>query len=172
LAEVVGKMARAIVLSLADLKIVPVFGNARIDVAQRHGEFLRIMLADKNEESARVFNDAVRELLSPLEGARYVIPRYMDEELQTFWSEYLPDILARYFVRYQRHLAMWHAVPKVFAQNKKRVEVFQKHWNRHVSPGDAVFVQRGEGKELLENVRAAGLEPDASVSGKEVFVKV
>jgi hypothetical protein len=147
-------------------------GNARIDVSERHGEFLRVMLADKNEDSARVFNDAVRELLSPLEGARYVIPRYLDEKLQSFWSEVLPAILARYFVRYRRHLAMWHAVPKVFAQNKRRVEVFQKHWNRHVSPGEAVFVKRGEAKELLEEVRAAGLEPDASVAEKEVFVKV
>lgn len=172
LADVVGKMARAILLSLAELKIVPVLGNARIDVGERHGDFLRVMLADNNEVSARVFNDAVRELLSPLDDARYVIPRYMDEEMETFWSEFLPAILARYFVRYQRQLAMWHAVPKVFAQNKTRVAVFQKHWNRHVSPGDAVFVQRGEGKELLENVRAAGLEPDASVSKKEVFVKV
>ena len=165
-------MARAIVLSLAELKIVPVFGNANINVAERHGDFLRVMLADKNEESARVFNDAVRELLSPLKGARYVIPRYMDQELQSFWSEFLPDIVARYFVRYQRHLAMWHAVPKVFAQNKQRVEVFQKHWNRHVSPGDAVFVQRGDGKELLQQVRAAGLEPNATVSAKEVFTKI
>ena len=172
LSEVVGKMARAIVLSLAELKIVPVFGNTNIHVAKRHGDFLRVMLADNNQESARVFNDAVRELLSPLEGARYVIPRYMDEERKSFWSDFLPDILGRYFVRYQRHLAMWHAVPKVFAQNKRRVEVFQKHWNRHVSPGDAVFVQRGDGKELLAKVRAAGLEPDASVSEKEVFVKV
>ena len=172
MAEVVGKMARAIILSLAELKIVPVFGNARIDVAERHGDFLRVMLADKTEDAARVFNDSVRELLSPLEGARYVIPRYMDEELQTFWSDFLPAIVARYFVRYQRQLAMWHAVPKVFAQHKKRVEVFQKHWNRHVSPGDAVFVRRGEGKTLLEQVRAAGLEPDATVAEKEVFVKI
>ena len=170
--DVVETIARAIVRSLAELKIVPVFGNAEIKVVERHGGFFRVMLREKDKDIAEIFNDALREMLMPLEDARYMIPRYMDEEVQTLWSQLLPDVLARYFVRYDRQLAMWHAVPKVFARNKDRVEVFQEHWNRHVSPGKAVFAQRGEGKELLEKAQEAGLAPDADVHAKEVFVKV
>ncbi|MAV38171.1 MAG: DEAD/DEAH box helicase [Planctomycetaceae bacterium] len=168
--EVVEKMGRAIVLSLAELKVVPVPGNAVVTATERQSGYFRILLRDKDPNVARVFNEALREMLAPIDEARYVIPRYMDEERPTLLSRILPGVLGKYFVRYDRQLAMWHAVPKVFARNKTKVAVFEKHWNRHVSPGEAVFSQRGDGADLVKQATAAGLAPACLSERREVFL--
>ncbi len=65
---------------------------------------------------------------------------------------------------------MLHAVPPVLSQNKELATIDQRHWNAHVSPGEAVFAQRGEGKRLLEQMLRSGAVPQNQSRRKEVFL--
>ena len=65
---------------------------------------------------------------------------------------------------------MLHAVPAVLAKKRELVDVYQRHWNCHVSPGEALFAHRGAGEKLLEECRRDGLVPETSLHDKEVFV--
>ena len=141
-----------------------------LTVRERAGGYVRVFLEDADEESAEIFNEALREVLGPIEDPRYVIPRHIDVAHHNLLSKLLPGALGRFFIRYDQKLAMLHAVPSALARNKKDVMVFQKHWNTQVSPGNAVFALRDEGKELLEEARRNGHLPQTSVHGKEIYL--
>ena len=81
----------------------------------------------------------------------------------------LPDALTKLLEKRTRERAMWHAVPSSLAKNKELVEIYQKHWNRHVSPGKAIYDLREEGDRILATARAEGLSPSGSVHEKDVF---
>lgn len=51
----------------------------------------------------------------------------------------------------------YHPVPDCFAVNRARVAIFVRHWNRLVSPGEAVYAygQRGEALLAAERGRNA-----------------
>jgi len=48
------------------------------------------------------------------------------------------------------------------------VLVFQRHWNEHVSPGEAIFALRGEGADQLEQAKATQGEV-VPIHEKEIF---
>lgn len=133
------------------------------------GGYVRLFLKDASRKDRDLFAECVAEVLGPLGKARYVIPRKIDVYDQTWLSRLLPDIVGRYFRKGRRELAMWHAVPAVLARNKDRVAVFEKHWNACVSPGRAVFAQRGEGERIVNEAIRDGLAPTGTVHRKEVF---
>ena len=141
-----------------------------LTVRERAGGYVRIFLEDADEKSAEVFNQALREVLGPIENPRYVIPRQIDIAHHNLLSRLLPGALGRFFIRYEQKLAMLHSVPAVLARNKKSVAVFEKYWNEYVSPGNAVFALREEGKQLLAEARQNGQLPQTSVHGKEVYL--
>ena len=82
---------------------------------------------------------------------RYIVPREIDRIEDTWLSKLLPRILGRYFKRKRRHLVMYHAVPAALDDNKGLAALYGRHWNRQVSPGDPVYVHRGEGEQVLED---------------------
>jgi hypothetical protein len=105
-----------------------------------------------------------------LANPRYVIPRKVDNLHDTFLSRMLPTVVGRYFRRRRREMVMLHAVPSVLSKKKHLVEIYQRYWNAHVSPGEALYAHRGEGEQLLEMARRRGLLPRANVHEKDVFV--
>ena len=124
---------------------------------------------DADPTAREMFAASVREVLGPLRNPRYVVPRSADFLTDTWVSKLLPELIGRYFRKKTRRLAMWHAVPSELARNKHLVEIYQRCWNRHVSPGEPVFAQRGEGRELVREVRRQGLCPRGEVHRKELF---
>lgn len=142
----------------------------RLQVGDRAGGYVRLFLERATPEDSAVFTEAVRETLGPLDRPRYVIPRYADEVSDTWVSGLLPEIFARYFRRRQRQMAMLHAVPTVLARKKELADVFTHHWNRHVSPGEALYAHRGPGQEMLELARRQRQIPGSVVRKKEVFM--
>jgi len=164
LAMVVG---RAVLDALRETKLIAPGG--RFGCGDLAGGYVRLFLKDASKADRDVFAQCVAETLGPLRRARYVIPRRIDVYAPTWLSRLLPDIVGKYFRRRRRELAMWHVVPAVLARNKDRVAVFEKHWNRHVSPGKAVFAQRGEGERIVREAIRAGLAPTGTVHRKEVF---
>ena len=88
----------------------------------------------------------------------------------TWISGLLPELFAKYFRRRERKFATLHAVPSVLAKKKELADMFTNHWNRHVSPGEALYAHRGEGQELLEKARRDRQVPSSVAREKEVFL--
>lgn len=65
---------------------------------------------------------------------------------------------------------MLHAVPSELARNKELAQIYERHWNPHVSPGEAVYAHRGSGEELLNRAKRQRRMPLAPVHEKEVFL--
>jgi len=161
-------MGKAVLSALSEAKLIKLGGE--IHLGDRVGGYLRLFLADAAEDDSETFATAMKELLGPLASPRYVIPRYVDHVRETFWSSLLPEILGRYLKRRLRRCAMLHAVPSVLAKNRELVAVFQKHWNRLVSPGQATFTQRGEADSLLAEAQRTGQLSTAFLHEKDVFL--
>jgi hypothetical protein len=94
----------------------------------------------------------------------------VDKVEETLLSKLLPGVIGRYFRKLRREMVMLHAVPDALAKKKQLVEIYQRHWSRHVSPGAAFFAHRGEGERMLEQCRRNGLVPDSTIHEKEVFL--
>ncbi|MHB8899522.1 MAG: DEAD/DEAH box helicase, partial [Thermoguttaceae bacterium] len=142
----------------------------RLQVSDRAGGYVRLFLERALPDDGALFAEALREALAPLNQPRYVIPRYADQLSNTWVSSLLPELFARYFRRRDRHLAMLHAIPSVLAKKKELADLFATHWNRHVSPGEALYAHRGPGQELLEKARQHRQVPTSIARDKEVFL--
>jgi hypothetical protein len=110
------------------------------------------------------------EVFGGLEDARYIIGRssvFFDE---TLLSRLLPETLAKYVRKERQELVMYHRVPSCLAGKKKYAEWFEAQWNRHVSPGHAVYVHSNEGKDLLQQARDGDLVSHHSLHLKDVYL--
>ena len=141
-----------------------------LHAGERAGGYVRVFLENADREDGALFARALHEALGPLRRPRYVIPRHVDNLHETWLSQILPQIVARYFRRRRRRMAMLHAVPSALAQNKGLAAVYTKHWNATVSPGEAVYAHAGEGERLLEQAQRAGTVPQSTIHDKEIFL--
>ena len=82
----------------------------------------------------------------------------------------LPEIIGKYFRRREQKRVMLHAVPARLARNKKIVAIYEAHWNRHVSLGEAVYAHRGEGERLVAEATRAKQVPSSEIREKEIFM--
>ncbi|MCA9291704.1 MAG: DEAD/DEAH box helicase family protein [Phycisphaerales bacterium] len=161
-------IARATLDALREAQLIAPGGTLGSGV--RSGGYVRVFLDRASEADAALLVESIEETLAPLERPRYVIPRFVAIERDTWMSRILPDIIGRYLRKRTRQWAMLHAVPSALAKHKDLVAIFQRAWNRHVSPGEAVYAHHGKGETLLERARQQGLEPAARLHDKDVFV--
>ena len=161
-------IGQAVLSSLCEVDLLP--RQREIHVGTRSGGYVRLFLEEAAEHEMALFTAALHETLGPLDRPRYVIPRLADSIKETWLSSILPSILGRYFQRRHRHRVMLHAVPLVLARNKELVAVFQRNWNQHVSPGEALYAYRGVGKELVKEARRRGQVPQGRIHEKEIFM--
>lgn len=141
-----------------------------LHVGARSGGYVRAFLKDADAAAGALFSESLHEALGPLDQPRYVIPRYVDFISETWLSRILPRLVGRYFQKSKRSLQMLHAVPSALARNKELATIYQRHWNARVSPGEAIFAQRGEGEALLKQSLHAGIVPTQTPHRKEVFL--
>ena len=146
-------VARALLRSLAELQLIPVPGNADISTHARAGGYTRLFLNDADEKSSEIFSTALGQVLGPLEKPRYVIPRYIDIAKHNTLSRLLPEFVGKFFVKYERTMAMLHTVPDILAGHKDSVAVFEKHWNEYVSPGKALYAHRDDSRKLIQQAK-------------------
>jgi hypothetical protein len=161
-------IGRAVLEALWEADLVPRAG--RIHLGDRAGGYVRVFLEEAAQEDCAIFIDALHEVLGPFHRPRYVIPRYVDRVTETWLSSILPSIVGRYFQQRKRQRVMLHAVPGSLARNRSLVEIFQRHWNRHVSPGQALYAHRGAGQQLVDQARRSGHVPRGKVHQKEIFL--
>ncbi len=161
-------MSTAVLSSLRETEqIAP---DAKVRAKQRAGGYVRAFLRSGSDQDSALFTTCMAELLGPLDRPRYVIPRYVDRDEDTWLSRIMPHIVKRYFRKRLRHHAMLHAVPGALARNKDRALVFQKYWNELVSPGEAVYAYHGEGERLMLEAIQRGQTPNNVLHEKGVFL--
>ncbi len=158
----------AVLHALAEAELIR--NRSPLHVGSRAGGYVRLFLEQADERENRLFTTAVHEALGPLHRPRYVIPRYVRSVRETWISSVLPEIIGKYFRRREQHRAMLHAVPARLAKNKRLVAIYQKYWNQHVSPGQAVYGHRGEGERLIEAATQARQVPSSEIREKEIFI--
>jgi hypothetical protein len=141
-----------------------------LHVGERAGGFVRVFLEEATAEESQLFATALHDALGPLHRPRYVIQRHTDADRDTWLSRVLPDILGRYFRKRERRMVMLHAVPRVLAKNKHLAALFTRHWNRYVSPGQAIYAHHGEGETLVAAAKRQGQTPSGVIQEKEIFL--
>jgi len=137
---------------------------------ERAGGYVRLFIENADEADGALFAESLHEALGPLENPRYVIPRFSDDVCDTWLSKIMPEIVARYFQRRRRRMAMLHAVPSVLARNKDLAAIYARHWNQHVSPGQVVYAYQGEGERVLDQARQSGQIPQGTIRDKDIFL--
>ena len=63
-----------------------------------------------------------------------------------------------------------HAVPKCLPRKKEIALIFQKHWNKLVSPREVLYRQSDKIREMIEKAAEEGMIITDSVHEKEVFM--
>ncbi len=177
-------ISEAIICSLRDAGLLQGSGRElenKLFVGEQGGGYVRVFLEEAGDGDRELFTDSLREVFSPPQNARYIVERYIDLREMTkktrhpWFANFLPGLLRKYFekqydhVETERELIMIHAVPEVMAKNRKLADLFKGHWNRLVSPGELIFTQRGDGRELLMEAASKGLWTHQKVDTKEFF---
>ncbi|MCA9075681.1 MAG: DEAD/DEAH box helicase family protein [Planctomycetaceae bacterium] len=161
-------IGRAVLGALQEERLIQQVGELSIE--SRAGGYVRAFLQTANDEDSRLFSESLAEALGPLDEPRYVIQRFVDYRVDTWLSRILPRIVGQYFQREHRQLEMLHAVPSALAKNKRLADLYTKHWNTHVSPGQPVYARSQEGQKVINTALQDGITPTASVHRKEVFL--
>lgn len=160
-------VGRAIFESLRQTGLIKV--KARLRGSSRAGGYVRLFLQTADADAAGLFTQSLHEAMGPLDRPRYVIPRFVHELSDTWLSSLLPEVLAKYFRKRQQWYAMLHAVPSALSRHKDAAAIYQRHWNRYVSPGEAVYAHHGEGERMVAEARRTGRTSRAMVHEKDVF---
>jgi hypothetical protein len=167
-ASLTAAIGRAVALALRDTGQIACRDD--VHVSARAGGYVRSFLEHASESENALFAEAMAEVFAPLHRPRYVVPRQVDVRRNTWLSWLLPTVIGRFFEDRERQTVTLHAVPAALARNKTLVAAFQKRWNEHVGPGEAVYAHRGAGEELVAAARGKGQSPRGPVHLKDVFL--
>lgn len=160
------EIATVILETLMHLRMVQ---HGNIVVGDRGNSVTRLFMATANANDAKIFAQSLSEVLGPIDDARYIIPRKVDVYEANWLSRWFPEFAGRLMQSKKRQLIMWHAVPTSIATKKEFVLEFQKHWNKKISPGQALYAHRGDGNQQLTQSIANGLTPDFAIHQTEIF---
>ncbi len=141
-------IAKCVLHALMQCELIrPEANEEDIIITQRNDGTVRIYL-DRSDEDSRIFSDSVAQVFVPIEDQRYAIQRF-----EVFVPKGGPGkfmYLFRYGInRYSPVLSAYHPLPELFGI-KERALIFQKYWNKYVSPGEVVFLKGEKGKEVVE----------------------
>ncbi len=108
--------------------------NANVHIeADTYGIFTNISLSNANRYEQNVFNDAITQLLSPINNPRYVILKTNVFGKPIFnWS---------------------FACPDVFGQNDQRVQIFKKHLIKSLINVKLIYIRSDIGRKILIKCR-------------------
>ena len=109
-------------------------------------------------------------MFGPIDDARYIISRSARFFDETFLSRLLPEVIAKYVRKERKEVVMFYRVPSCLAGKKTHAKWFEKHWNKHVSPGEAIYVHSNEGKQAMAFARTNGLVSQTVQHVKDVYL--
>ena len=158
----------AVALGMWEVGLLPKY--AKLGGGQRGGGWFRYYIEECTEEQSDMFAQAISEVFGPIDDARYVISRAARFFDETFLSRLLPEVLAKYVRKERKEVVMFYRVPSCLAGKKSHAAWFQKHWNKLVSPGEALYVHSKEGKEAVAFAKASGLVIQTVQHLKDVYL--
>ena len=142
-------LAAAVADGLADAGLVaPSLRADSIRVVVQPDGYYRCYPAGASLEDSNLFATSLDEVLSPLEQPRYIIPRHVGHPPLTVIGALA--LLVRDSVAERGGTVVYHAVPAALAVNRERVAAFEAAWNRHVSPGRALYEQDPRAEAIIE----------------------
>jgi hypothetical protein len=130
---------------------------------------MRAYLEEASEKESAIFAEAMEEVLGPLDKPRYVIQRQVKVVSETWLSDLLPEVVGKYFRRRRDVISMFHSVPRKLCRNMEDAKVFERQWNWKVSPGEVQYGHSRSGKQMVREIKQAGLSPKSSTHKKSVF---
>lgn len=141
-------IALCVLEALKECKMIrPDAREGDIVLTERDDGTIRAYLDGSDEESV-LFSNSLSEVFAPIEDQRYAIQRFEVFVPQNGVSKFI--YLFRYGInRYSPLLSAYHPLPSLFGV-KERALIFQKYWNKFVSPGDVVFLKGEKGREVVE----------------------
>lgn len=149
-----GDVAACVADALADAGLVDAsVGADRVHVAQDDAQQLVVSLRGVSEADSAAFSAALREVLAPVDDARYLIRRD-DRRLPGALTRGVWALVRRVAVRDRRQGPAWHAVPRDLAVNRDRAEAFAARWRARVGGGELVYTRSDEGAQILLAARA------------------
>jgi hypothetical protein len=129
----------AILVALQETKLLPEeLGKRNICCDLRNDGSYRVILREVSSEHSKIFTNSLKEVLAPITSQPYVIPKFeyfidgenelAQEKEKKFFRSYLRG-------RAEPRVACYHALPSVLARSQKSRDIFEKCWNKYVSPG-------------------------------------
>lgn len=143
-------IANAVISALILVKQLPKnISKSSLHVNIRSDGSYRVFLDDVEPKASKIFNQAMKEVLAPINIQPYLVPKYEfpissqapEQETRLFFKKYMAG-------RAEPRIAGYHAVPALLARSEKGREAFQECWNKYVSPG---FIISTETKPELLN---------------------
>lgn len=109
-----------------------------IVMLERASRELRVYLKG-SESDARVYAQALKEILSPPSVKSHLMPRYQYMSLNKN-----PASIFRAYTsgRMELNLEGYYAVPTILAKSAKGKKAFEEAWNKRVSPGSVVEAEK------------------------------
>jgi superfamily II DNA or RNA helicase len=151
-ADHVRAMATAVLLALQQAqKVSRALKPEDVVIHGRSGGFLRVYVKNGTNAEAQLIIQSIDELFMPITDQRYIIPRQQVQPAQRGMAQavlFLKSLLG--IALDDKIETVWHPLPATLAASRTHADIFSKHWQRHVSPGRAIFARRGEGKEQVE----------------------
>mgnify|MGYP002883131009 FL=1 len=179
-------IGRAVIGGLAEAELLENMSwseaEQNIHATERAGGYVRIFLENADEDTSRIFAQAMADVFGPVADARYVIQRKADFEYSesrfkdTWVLDKTPEFISQFIekrtqvTKRRREVLKVHAVPKILARNKERALLFQKNWNIHVSPGSVWYYTHEGTKSMLQEASEKGWLPKDPVHQKDVFM--
>jgi hypothetical protein len=179
-------IAKAIIRSLFEAELIDASSwhelFQKLHVSERNGGYIRVFLEKADEKASAILSESLAQVFGPIEDARYLIERgvdfeYQESRFQETWVEQrLPNFLSDFIIlktmktKRRFEVVRVHAVPKALATKKETALIFEKYWNKLVSPGEVLYRQNSQTQALMDKATEDGLIVNDAVHEKEVFM--
>lgn len=98
----------------------------------------------------KIYIEALREVLDPIERPRYIVVR----KQRVLWWDRMD----------------YHAVPAILAQNKETAELFLTCWEKHLDKAELVYTRTPEGRKILLQARAKAMSAQFLSKSEQISV--
>jgi superfamily II DNA or RNA helicase len=157
-------LACAVADGLRDAEVMPVGAealSARVDAGGR----TRIGLTGAGPVPARLFAEALEEVLGAVGAARYLVPRWVPDPVGASSREQRRAGRAWLARRGVQHAVAHHAVPGVLGASVRSARAFGAAWSRWVSAGaEPVYTGSDDGAALLAACQGVAPLPGVTVT--------
>ncbi len=141
-------MAKCLLNAMIECEIInKEVKEQNIIITNRSDGTLRVYL-DGYEEASQIFSSSLSQMFAPIENQRYAIQRYEVNVPEKLIGKFT-HIIKYGLNKSDPILSFYQPLPEAF-NIKEKALIFKKHWNKHVSPGDIIFLKGESGKEVIE----------------------